>query len=119
MLEDVLSETIATQSAQAGVAKYRELREKYYGGFVFDFGENVLLRLAQQLQAGGKSEEALAMLKLNAEFYPDSWMTFLQLAELYSTKGEKTAAIERYKKTLSLNPENGRAKKMLEELMKE
>src|SRR5262245_26103230 len=117
-LEDILLETISKQGTQAGIAKYRELRQRYYGGFSFDFGEKPLINLAQQLQAGGKYDEALAVLKLSGEFHPDSWMGYFQLAEIYLTKGDKVLAIENYKKSLALNPENPPAKKRLEDLTK-
>jgi hypothetical protein len=115
-LEGILAETISQQSTQAGIDKYRELRQKYYGGFTFDFGERTLNNLAQQLQGGGKNDEAIAILKLNAEFYPNSWMVYFQLAEIYSAKGDKALAMESYKKSLALNPENPLAKKKLEDL---
>ncbi len=116
LLEEVLHEAIAAQGIAAGMAKYRELREQYYGGFVFDFSESTLLRLAQQLQMEKKIDEAIAVLKLNAEFYPNSWMSYHQLAELYATQGDKAAAMEHYKQSLARNPQNGMAKKRLEEL---
>ena len=83
---------------------------------MFDFSESALIRLAQQFQAETKIEAALALLKLNTEFYPNSGMSYFQLVELYSAKGNKAAAIEHYKKSLELNPQNGTAKKKLEEL---
>jgi tetratricopeptide (TPR) repeat protein len=118
-LEEILAATISRQGTQAGIDKYRELRQKYYGGFTFDFGERTLNNLAQQLQAGGKNDEAIAILKLNAELYANSWMVYFQLAEIYSTKGDKILAMENYKKSLALNPENPPAKKKLEDLTKQ
>ncbi len=117
MLEEILLEAILAQGVQAGIQEYRTRREKYYGSFVFDFRERVLLNLAQQLQATGKNDDALEMLKLNSEFYPDSWMNHLQMAELYLAKGEKILAIAHYKKSLASNPNNPPVQKKLEELL--
>jgi hypothetical protein len=118
-LEAVLFEVIAENGAAAGVEKYHELRKKYYGGFTFDFRDGVLNNLAQQLQAAGKGDDAITMLKLNAEVYPEAPMTYFLLGELYLMKGEKTLAMENYKKTLSLAPDNPIAKKKLDELAKQ
>lgn len=118
-LEEILGETITTQGLPAGIAQYRELREKHYGGFVYDFSEGTLIRLAQQLQAENKNEEALALLKLNAEFHAASWQNYYQLAELYFMQGNKPAALEHYKKSLELNARNPMAKKKVEELIKQ
>jgi uncharacterized membrane protein YphA (DoxX/SURF4 family) len=118
-LEEVLFEVIAEKGAAAGTEKYHDLRKSYYGGFTFDFRDGVLNNLAQQLQAAGKGDDAIVMLKLNAEVYPEAPMAYFLLGELYLLKGEKTAAIENYKKTLSLAPDNPTAKKKLEELTKQ
>jgi tetratricopeptide (TPR) repeat protein len=75
-----------------------------------------LVNLAQQLQAGGKSDDALAILNLNAEFYPNSWMVYFQLAEIFLKKGDKVLAQENYRKSLALNPENSLVQKKLEDL---
>lgn len=118
-LEAVLFEAISEKGAAAGIEKYHELRKRYYGGFTFDFRDGALNNLAQQLQAAGKGDDAIAMLKLNAEAYPEAPMTYFLLGEFYLTKGEKAAAIENYRKTLSLAPDNPVAKKKLEELTKQ
>lgn len=117
-LDDVLFELTTTQGALEAIKKYHEWREKYYGGAVYDFREGTLNRLASRLSAAKKNDEALAMLKLNAEVNPNSAMTYFFMAEIYLEKGEKAAAIENYKKTLALAPDNPFAKKKLEELSK-
>lgn len=43
-------------------------------------------------------------------------MAYSLLGELYGTKGEKALAIESYKKSLALRPDNPIAKKKLEGL---
>lgn len=115
-LEEMLYEVIAAQGVQAGLAHYRELREKYYGGFVFDFRELVLIGLAQQLQSESKFEDAIAVLNLNTEFFPHSAATFYVLGETYLKKGNKALALENFKKTLEIEPNNQAAQRQLDEL---
>ena len=56
-----------------------------------------------------KLPEALAYLKLNVEFYPNSWNTYDSLAEAYLANGDKELAIANYKKSLQMNPKNTNA----------
>ena len=60
MLGDVLAEVNAEEGTEAAIAKYRELREQYYGGFSYDFGERSLLRLAERLLKQDKPDDAVA-----------------------------------------------------------
>jgi len=118
-LDDILFEITATQGVSEAITKYHELREKYYGGAVHDFRDGVLNRLASRLSAAKKSDDALAILKLNTEVNPNSGMAYFFLGEIHLEKGDKAAAIEYYKKSLALAPDNVFTKKKLEELAKQ
>jgi CubicO group peptidase (beta-lactamase class C family) len=63
-----------------------------------------------------KLPEALAYLKLNVEFYPNSWNTYDSLAEAYMANGDKELAIANYKKSLEMNPKNTNATEALKKL---
>ena len=60
--------------------------------------------------------EAIALLKLNVELYPQSWNTYDCLAEAYMNAGEKELAIANYKKSIELNPQNANGREMLKKL---
>lgn len=51
--------------------------------------------------------------------HPDSWNAYDSLAEAYMKKGDKKSAIENYKKSLQLNPDNADGKTILEKLLSE
>ena len=85
--------------------------EKYY------WDEEELLDLGYYFLMFGRFEEAVGVLRLNAKLYPDSWNAWDSLAEAYSGYGQKDLAIEYYKKSLKLNPENENAKGMLKKLL--
>ena len=53
-----------------------------------------------------KIAEAIAVFKVNVELYPNSWNTYDSLGEAYMNNGDKELAIENYKKSLALNPNN-------------
>ncbi len=117
-LDEILFEITSAQGVQGAIEKYHELREKYFGGFAYDFRDGTLNRLSQQLQAAGKNDDAIAILKLNVQVNPQSALAHFFLGEIYLAKGEKALAMENYKKALALESANPFAKKRLEELAK-
>lgn len=77
-----------------------------------------LNRTGYQLLAKDKVKEAIEVFKLNVMFYPDSWNVYDSLGEAYAEAGEIEKAIENYKKSIELNPDNENGKKALEKLQK-
>lgn len=63
-----------------------------------------------------KMAEAIAVFKVNVELYPDSWNTYDSLGEAYMNNGDKDLAIENYKKSLQLNPQNNNGAETLKKL---
>lgn len=78
--------------------------------------ENRLNNLGYTLMRQKKVPEAIALLKLNTEFYPNAWNVYDSLAEAYMTNGDKALAIANYKKSLELNPQNANGREMLKKL---
>lgn len=117
-LDALLDEVIEEKGADAAVARYRELRERYYGHGGYDFSERTLNRLGENLLKEKKAREAAMMLDLNAEFHPDSAFNRYLLGEAYLAGGDKEKAKASFQKALELAPENPQAKKRLEELNK-
>ena len=66
-----------------------------------------------------KIDEAIEVFKLNVKLYPTAWNTYDSLGEAYALAGEKGLAIENYKKSIELNPENEHGKEMLRKLEEE
>lgn len=60
--------------------------------------------------------EAIAIFKLNVEFFPKSWNVYDSLGEAYMANGDKDLAITNYKKSLELNPKNTAGIQMLKKL---
>jgi tetratricopeptide (TPR) repeat protein len=115
-LGDILADTATAQGSAAAIDRYRELRAKYYGGQSFDFTENGLIALAQRLNASGKTDEALDLLSLNAEFYPKSRRTYDAMAQLYGQRHDTGRAIKALEKVLEIDPDNVDAKRQLAKL---
>jgi tetratricopeptide (TPR) repeat protein len=60
--------------------------------------------------------EAIALFKLNVQLFPDSANGYDSLADAYLQSGQKQLAIDNYKKSVELNPDNDTAKEKLKNL---
>lgn len=94
-------------------ARYRELEISYPGA---PFSERVLNRLGYKLLGEEHVEEAIAVLQLNVEAYPDAANPYDSLGEAYMVWGDKELAIANYRRSLELDPSNTNAVAMLEKL---
>jgi len=104
LIEDVLDEQLAENGLEATLNKYAELREAFYGSHSYDFSEFTLPMYVQELADKEKIPEAIALTKINASHFPDSYYTFFVLAELYKTSSQSELAIESYARAIELNP---------------
>jgi tetratricopeptide (TPR) repeat protein len=95
---------VKTGGASAAVADYRTVREQYYGSAAYNFKEQPLVEVAQSLREGGQFEAALAISKLNLEFYPESGQSKLGLAEAYFGLGDTKNARPLYEAMLKARP---------------
>jgi Flp pilus assembly protein TadD len=80
------------------------------------FKESTLNTLGYQFLMVKNFKEAIAVLRLNVEAYPQSWNVYDSLGEAYMLNGEKELASQNYKKSLELNPQNTNAAEMLRKL---
>ena len=70
------------------------------------------------LLAMGKLQNAIDVFLLNVKLFPKSWNVYDSLGEAYAKAGNKKLAIENYKKSIAINPQNDSGKKALDTLMK-
>lgn len=78
--------------------------------------ESDLNNWGYRLLAGGKTAEALILMKLIARLYPDSANAYDSLAEVYARSGDRPRAIENYRRSLALDPANTNAVEQLRTL---
>lgn len=81
--------------------------------------ENQLNRMGYNYIGKQKYNEAIAIMKLNVEFYPESANCYDSLGEAYMKNGQTKLAITNYKKSLKLNPSNQNAVMKLQQLEKQ
>ncbi len=73
-------------------------------------------QFAYYMMLDEKLDEALAIFAVLAELFPDSYLAFDSLGEVYRRKGDKEKAIQNFEKSLELNPENRNAAQQLKSL---
>jgi len=105
---------LRTSSIEKIVAYYKNR----FGG-KFSPPESGINRLAYSYLQKSKKEDldkAIELFQLNASNYPESFNAFDSLAEAYEKIGDPSKALENYKISLKLNPNNENAKRMIETL---
>jgi tetratricopeptide (TPR) repeat protein len=69
-----------------------------------------------QLLGKKRFDEAIEILKLNAETFPDSSNVYDSLGEAYLKSGETQLSIKNYRKAVELNPQNANAVNAVKQL---
>jgi hypothetical protein len=115
-LQTTLFEIATTDGAAAAAARYRDLRKTSLSTGRYNFGEWEINELSRRLAQAGNVDAGVVMLQTNAEFYPDSADIDVLLGELYLKRGERDAAVARFKSALTKAPDHERAKMRLQEL---
>jgi len=72
--------------------------------------------LGYQLLALKRVKDAIRILQLNVELFPEAFNTYDSLGESYMIDGQKELAIKNYAKSLELNPGNSGAITMLKRI---
>jgi len=113
-INEVLMDLVLADSIQAAINKYHDLKKNKYDDY--NFKESQLNSFGYQLLQIGKIDQAIALLKLNAESYPESFNVYDSMGEAYMIKGNKEEAIKSYEKSLKLNPKNKNAEDNIKKL---
>jgi len=115
-LDRVLIAAADSGGGAAAVARYRQLRQEESLLGRWDFSEATVSDVARRLNAQGKRADAILLLEMGGELFPNSAGVDFQLGELYRAAGERDKAIARYRMSLQKNPQNQQARRRLDEL---
>lgn len=113
MLEDLLTQVRDSAGADAAVARYRELRDRFFGGFTYDFGPRPVNAAAGRMLQAGYPADARTMVGLNIEFHPDDPQAFTLLGQAELALGDTAAAVVAIERALALQPENPMLRRLL------
>jgi tetratricopeptide (TPR) repeat protein len=115
-LGEVISEAEKTGGVNAGLAKFKELRAKFYGGQQYDFTDYALVGIATTALNAKRPDDAMKYLQANLEYFPKSSQTYQAMAQVKNTKGDKAGAIKDLETAVQLDPQNNQAKNQLQQL---
>jgi tetratricopeptide (TPR) repeat protein len=114
-LSAIILRTIAQKGGAAAVEQYRDLRKQFYSRATYDFSEDALFEMVQRV-VQGRPDDAIALLRMNLEFDPQSAKTYALLGFAYTRKADDASAIANLQKSLELDPTNAMARGQLEQL---
>jgi uncharacterized membrane protein len=113
-IAETLSATIASTGIDAAVKQYNDL--KAVGPAIYNLDESELNNLGYEFVRAKKFKEAIRILQLNVDAYPQSSNVYDSLGEAYLDDGNQPQAIANYKRSLELNPKNRGATEVLRRL---
>jgi hypothetical protein len=106
----LIQETAATAGVDSATRMYRSLRERYYGRDAYDFGELSLNIAAFRLGRAGKFDEALALLQLNEEQFPNSSALSVFRGNIILMRGDTNGAAAAFREAVRRDSTNEEAK---------
>ncbi len=117
-LSAVIIAAATTGGTDSAVKAYRALRQRYYGSGAYDFGEGQLNIAAFRLGRGNKFDEALAVLRLNEEFYPNSSGMYVFRGNVLLMKADTAGAERAYREAVKRDSTNNEARGRLRDIGK-
>lgn len=97
--------------------RFSDIRQNQSNSFSLNEGE--MNAIGYQLIGMGKLKEAIAVLKLNAEQFPQSSNVYDSLGEAYMNDGNTELAIRNYEIAVKMDPTNLNGMEMLKKLKKQ
>ena len=99
----------------AALERYRQFKDSnFHNEYVY--GSAVLNNIGYGLMGEGRLDDALRVLRLNTEEYPEDWNVFDSYGEACLKVGMKELAIESYERALALDPSQENPRKVLQQL---
>jgi hypothetical protein len=103
-LATVIGAIVRQSGLDSAVKAYRGLHDRYYGRAAYDFGEQSLNSVADGLRAQGRFDDAIGILRVNAEFFPNSAQLYFRMGEAFLGKADTANAVANYRLTLQKEP---------------
>lgn len=117
-ITDLLVAAYKQGGCDAALERYRQIKEgNFHNDYVYSSA--VLNNLGYELMGEGLLDDALRVLRLNAEEYPEDWNMQDSYGEALMKAGKKDLAVESYERALALDPSQENPRKMLRELRRQ
>ena len=115
-LATIIAETATAAGADSAMRVYRELRDRYYGRDAYDFGETSLNSAAFRTARAGKINDALELLRLNEQFYPNTAALSIIRGNIALMRADTTAAAAAFREAIRRDPQNDEARGRLRDI---
>jgi hypothetical protein len=109
-LNALVVEAVQAAGVDSAVRAYRALRQRHYGRDAYDFGEPSLNSAALRLSQAKRFDDALAVLKLNEEFFPASAALAVLRGDVTLSKGDTAGAEAAFREALRRDSTNNAAR---------
>lgn len=116
-LRAAMTEAVQASGPDSAIKLYRALRLRYFGAAAYDFSEPSLNETGNQLgQVAEQRKAAIAILRLNLEFFPTSVPTLTNLANLSVATGDTAGAVAVINQALQVQPNNNQLRNLLQRI---
>jgi len=106
-IEEILFKEVTEKGGEPAFNKYKELREKYYGNYVYNFSFKPLTVLSEKLRIAKKNSETVTFLnKYINEYDNNSWNAYMEIGNAYFDDEKLEEAKINYEKALEISPDN-------------
>jgi tetratricopeptide (TPR) repeat protein len=106
------------QGVARAIERFRQMKSVSRTIYRYDFSEEEINRLGYRLLQAGRIADAIEIFKLNVAEHPKSWNVYDSLGEACLKQGDTALAVENYRKSVELNPNNENGKAALKKLTK-
>jgi hypothetical protein len=115
-LSAVIVQAGTSGGTDSATRAYRALRQRYFGSGSYDFGESQLNIAAFRLGRANKFDEALAMLRLNEELFPNSSGMYVFKGNVLLMKADTAGAAQAYQEAVRRDSTNAEARGRLRDI---
>lgn len=98
------------------IADHFDVLSKEFG-YTIKPGEDFMNDCGYQRLNNGHTDQAIEIFERNVKNHPNSANVYDSLGEAFLKKGEKKLALENYKKSIELNPNNENGKEMVKKIL--
>ena len=118
-LATIITEVATTAGSDSAIRTYQSLRKRYYGQDSYDFGEISLNSAAFRTARGGKIDDALALLKLNEQLYPNAAALSIVRGNIALMRADTVGAAAAFREAIRRDPANDEARGRLRDIRRE
>ena len=115
-LVNIITEIASASGADSALRAYRALRQRYYGGDAYDFGEFSLNGAAFRTARAGKIDEAFALLRYNEQLYPNTAALSIIRGNIYLMRADTNSAESAFREAVRRDPKSDEARSRLRDI---